>query len=200
MHEMKKRTAALGVGAVVAATIAAGGIAVATSGDDGGSVTGPEASEATDAALRETGGGTANSVELDNEDGAVWEVEVTRTDGSTVDVRLDKNYEVVVVDSDDESESDDDSEPDDDNDLLDFGDSGDSDDAEEDVTADEASQATAAALKATKGGTADDVERDDENGAAWEVEVTRADGSEVDVRLDKNYKVVVMDEESDETD
>jgi uncharacterized membrane protein YkoI len=198
---MNKRTAGLGIGAVVAATIAAGGIAVATSSDDGGSVTGPEASEATAAALRETGGGTANSVELDDEDGAVWEVEVTRTDGTTVDVRMDANYEVVVVDSDDESESDDsDSEPDDDNDLWEFGDSDESDDAEEDVTAAEASQATAAALKATKGGTADDVERDDENGAAYEVEVTRADGSEVDVRLDKNYQVVVMDEESDETD
>ena len=189
---MNKRTAALGIGAVVAATIAAGGIAVATSSDDGGSVTGPEASEATAAALRETGGGTANSVELDDEDGAVWEVEVTRTDGTTVDVRMDANYEIVAVDSDDES--------DDDNDLLEFGDSDESDDAEEDVTAAEASQATAAALKATKGGTADDVERDDENGAAYEVEVTRADGSEVDVRLDKNYQVVVMDEESDETD
>jgi uncharacterized membrane protein YkoI len=198
---MNKRTAALGIGAVVAATIAAGGIAVATSSDDGGSVTGPEASEATAAALRETGGGTANSVELDNEDGAVWEVEVTRTDGTTVDVRMDANYEVVAIDSDDESESDDsDSEPDDDNDLLEFGDSDESDDAEEDVTAAEASQATAAALKATKGGTVDDVERDDEKGAAYEVEVTRADGSEVDVRLDKNYQVVVMEEESDETD
>ena len=180
---MKKRTAALGVGALAAATIAAGGIAVATNGEDSGSVTGPEASEAIAAALRATDGGTANSVERDDEDGAVWEVEVTRTDGTTVDVRMDAKYEVVVIDSDDESE-----------------DSDASDDAEETVTAAEESQATAAALKATKGGTVGDVERDDENGAVWEVEVTRADGSRVDVRLDKNYKVVVVEAESDETD
>jgi len=180
---MNKRTAALGVGAVVAASIAVGGVAAATRGDDGESVTGLEAREATAAALRATDGGTANSVERDDEDGAVWEVEVTRADGTKVDVRMDAKYEVVVIDPDDESD-----------------DSDDADEADEAVTAAEASQATAAALKATKGGTADDVERDDENGAMWEVEVTRADGSEVDVRLDSNYKVVAIDAESDETD
>lgn len=57
-----------------------------------GSATGPEASAATAAALRVTGGGTANSVERDGEDGATWEVEVTRPDGTTVDVRLDERY------------------------------------------------------------------------------------------------------------
>ncbi len=39
------------------------------------------------------------AVELDNEKGATWEVEV-KDDGSVVDVRLDADYHVVVVDSD----------------------------------------------------------------------------------------------------
>jgi uncharacterized membrane protein YkoI len=52
------------------------------------------------AALKVTGGGTANAVERDSENGATWEVEVTKPDGSTVDVRLDENYGKVVVEGD----------------------------------------------------------------------------------------------------
>ena len=44
--------------------------------------------------------GTANSVERDSENGATWEVEITGTDGKTVDVRLDQNYKVVTVEGD----------------------------------------------------------------------------------------------------
>ena len=42
-------------------------------------------------------------VERDGEDGATWEVEVTKTDGTTVDVRLDENYGVVVIEGDERS-------------------------------------------------------------------------------------------------
>jgi hypothetical protein len=42
-------------------------------------------------------------------------------------------------------------------------------------------------------GTANLVERDSENGATWEVEITGKDGKTVDVRLDENYKVVVIE-------
>ena len=51
---------------------------------------------------RSRSGGTANAVERDSENGATWEVEVTRPDGKTVDVRLDENYKLVVVESDSE--------------------------------------------------------------------------------------------------
>ena len=61
-----------------------------------------QADRATAAALDATGGGTANSVERDSENGATWEVEVTKTDGRTVDVRLDENYAVVVIEGDTE--------------------------------------------------------------------------------------------------
>ena len=58
---------------------------------------GPQAERAAAAALDATGGGRANSVEPDSEAGATWEVEVTKRDGSTVDVRLDASYRVVVI-------------------------------------------------------------------------------------------------------
>lgn len=101
---MNKRTkvAAVVGGAVVIAGAVGGGVAVAT-GDDGDvAVTGPQADRATEAALAATHGGTANSVERDGENGATWEVEVTREDGSTVDVRLDEHYRVVVIEGDHE--------------------------------------------------------------------------------------------------
>jgi hypothetical protein len=91
---------AVAVGTVgVVASVVAGGIAVA-SNDGEGSITGPQADRATAAALKATDGGTANSVEQDSENGATWEVEVTRTDGKTVDVRLDEHYRVLVIERD----------------------------------------------------------------------------------------------------
>ena len=97
----------LAVGIAVVA-IAAGGGTYAWAGggdDDDVNVTGPGADRARQAALAHLGGGTANAVERDSEDGATWEVEVTKSDGSTVDVRLDATYEVVVVEGDSENES-----------------------------------------------------------------------------------------------
>ncbi len=94
-------------GAVTGAVVAAGGTAAVASGDDGDAhVTGPQADRATAAALEATGGGTANSVERDSENGATWEVEVTTPEGPTVDVRLDEGYQVVVIEDDSEDTGD----------------------------------------------------------------------------------------------
>ncbi|KQW43948.1 hypothetical protein ASC77_21375 [Nocardioides sp. Root1257] len=101
---MRKRTiiAAAGLAAVAATT--AGGVAVATGGEDDGpashNFTQEQADAATKAALEATGGGQANSVETDSENGATYEVEVTKPDGTTVDVRLDGSYHVVVIEGD----------------------------------------------------------------------------------------------------
>lgn len=78
------------------------GVAVATNDDGDSTVSGAKADRATAAALEATGGGQANSVERDSENGATWEVEVTKPDGATVDVRLDGNYRLVVIESDHE--------------------------------------------------------------------------------------------------
>ena len=102
---MTKRGRILGVGGAVLALSAAGaGAALATgSGDAAEQVSGPGADQATQAALQITHGGTANAVERDSENGATWEVEVTKPDGGTVDVRLDQNYDLVVVEGDSEA-------------------------------------------------------------------------------------------------
>jgi hypothetical protein len=99
---MQKARALAIAGGVLAIGLAGGGVAVATS-DDSATVTGHEVDAATAAALEATGGGTANSVERDSENGATWEVEVTRSAGDTVDVRLDENYQVVLIEGDTET-------------------------------------------------------------------------------------------------
>jgi uncharacterized membrane protein YkoI len=98
---MRNRTKIIIAGLGAVAALSVGGAAMA-SGEDA-TVTGPEADAAISAALEATHGGTANSVERDSENGATWEVEVTQPDGSTVDVRLDADYAVVVIESDSES-------------------------------------------------------------------------------------------------
>jgi uncharacterized membrane protein YkoI len=103
---MRKRAVIAAAGAGAALAVAAGGVAVATSGDDGPAshqYTQEQADAATKAALDATGGGTANSVETDTENGATYEVEVTKPNGSTVDVRLDDQYQVVVIEGDGDS-------------------------------------------------------------------------------------------------
>jgi hypothetical protein len=61
-----------------------------------------------------------------------------------------------------------------------------------------ADQAKAAALALYPGGHANAVERDSEDGATWEVEVGKADGGTVDVRLDQNYQLVVAEADSED--
>ena len=104
MTRQTKLTAA--AGAALAALALSGGAIVQASGDDGErSVTGPQADRATAAALQITKGARANSVERDNENGATWEVEVTKPDGKTVDVRLDEKLGLVIVEGDTEDEA-----------------------------------------------------------------------------------------------
>jgi hypothetical protein len=98
-----KRLAGVVAGVVV---LALGGAVIAGAtgafGDDA-QLKGHQADRAKVAALKLTGGGHANAVERDSEKGAVYEVEVTRPDGSTVDVRLDGKLRLVAVDGDSEA-------------------------------------------------------------------------------------------------
>lgn len=100
---MKRKPIAIGVTALV---LAAGAVGVASAlgvgGDSDDSVTGPGADQARAAALAIVDGGKANSVERDGENGATWEVEVTKANGDTVDVRLDSAYKLVTIESDHE--------------------------------------------------------------------------------------------------
>lgn len=67
--------------------------------------------------------------------------------------------------------------------------------ADNDVNGDERDRVATAATGAVGGGEAIEVETSDDRGEAYEVEVRKADGTEVDVTLDKDLKVL-----SEETD
>jgi uncharacterized membrane protein YkoI len=102
---MRKGLVLTAAGVAFTGAVVGGGVAVAGNGDDGPAshqYTQEQADQAKQAALDATGGGTVNSVESDSEDGATYEVEVTETDGDTVDVRLDENFQVVVIEGDHE--------------------------------------------------------------------------------------------------
>jgi len=100
------RTRKITVAAAIVVLGATGATTYAVAGGDDGDVqaTGPGADRARAAALQRFPGATANAVERDGENGATWEVEITRTDGQTVDVRLDEAYRVVVVEGDGEND------------------------------------------------------------------------------------------------
>jgi hypothetical protein len=92
-------------GAILALAAGGAGTALATGGgDESSNATGPGADAAKAAALKIYPGSHANSVERDSENGATWEVEVAKPDGSTVDVRLDQSYKLVVAEADSEDQ------------------------------------------------------------------------------------------------
>ena len=71
------------------------------------------------------------------------------------------------------------------------------DDDETPITGDALAKASAAALRHTGGGKVTDSEIGDEEGY-YEIEVTIADGTEVDVHLDQNFNVIRSDSDEDE--
>jgi hypothetical protein len=70
-------------------------------------------------------------------------------------------------------------------------------DSEERATGPDADRAAAAATRSVGGGRVTGVERDDEGGGAWEVEVVRPDGSQVEVHLNDNFKQVGTQSDDD---
>ena len=93
--------------AVAALSLAAGGVgvAVATGGDDNEvPITGSALEQASAAALGHIGSGEVTETETGDEE-SYYEVEVTKPDGSQVDVQLNRDFEVVGGESDTESES-----------------------------------------------------------------------------------------------
>ena len=68
------------------------------------------------------------------------------------------------------------------------------DDADERATGPDADRAAAAALARFPGGRVTAVERDDDDGGGWEVEMTRGDGATVDVDVDRSFGIVAVDD------
>jgi uncharacterized membrane protein YkoI len=107
---MTKRTK-VAVAAVSALALAAGGVGVAaaTGGDDERPITGSDLERAREAALAHTGGGEVTETEVGDEESR-YEVEVTRPNGSQVDVQLDRAFDVVGDEADGETERGDDAD------------------------------------------------------------------------------------------
>lgn len=177
------------------AIVGAGGATYALVGDDE-NPTADQRSEAGDAALAEVGGGRVLDVDLDDdtdEGGTrVYEVEVVDADGIEWDITLDEDFTVLVADRDDRGSSD---GRDDDGDTGSgasgngqSGQSGVDDDAP--ISDTERAEVTSAAEAAIEGGSVIDVDRSDDRGEAWEVEVRDADGIEWNVTLDADLSVI----------
>ena len=114
---MKDKIKGAVIAVTVVAALAVGGVAIAgaAGGDDDASdrpISGQALDRASAAALAETGGGKVTETEVGDEEGA-YEVEVTRADGSQVDVHLDKDFNVLSSVGDDDGSGEDDGAGDD---------------------------------------------------------------------------------------
>lgn len=167
---MRKKTVL--ITGVAAAAIILGGATVAvaatTQATDDQPLSGTELQQASDAALAKTGGGTVTKAETDNGANSAYEVDVRLPDGNKVEVDLDRSFQVAVVDG---------PERDDDSNLPALN------------TADR-DQAANAALAKVGQGQVSEVERENEGGTAYEVEVRLDNGSEVEVGLGPNFQVL----------
>lgn len=199
------------------ALVGVGGTAWAVMDDRDERLSGDQRSSAEQAALDEVGGGRVVEVDVDDDtdEGGqrVYEVDVVDSEGQRWDVTLDDGYAVLVTErdgSDDRSDRDD--RDDDDRPAPSAGGSdaagtsqgsaptgrdtttdlyGETVDEDAPLTDDERAQVVAAAEAAVEGGgTAADVDRSDDPGGGYEVEVRGADGLEWDVTLAPDLTVI----------
>jgi hypothetical protein len=108
------KTLVIAAAVAVLLALGAAGIAYANGGVSEEQLTGPEAEKAKSAAIEAVGGGTVTEVERDDGDGTgAFEVEVTRDDGSQLEVHLDGDYNVVGQVPDEDGTNDEDGPNDD---------------------------------------------------------------------------------------
>jgi hypothetical protein len=105
MMNSKKVIAGAAAAAILALGAGGGGIAYAGGGDASEQHTGPGIEKAKSAALDHTNGGRVSGTEIGDEEG-FYEIEVTKGDGSQVDVHLDRDFNVLSTLADHESADD----------------------------------------------------------------------------------------------
>ena len=100
---MQRKTKWVAGAAIAIAVIGGGtGVSIASGGDDDEApISGSALERASEAALAHTGGGEVTGTEVGDEE-SYYEVEVTLDDGSQFDVQLDKSFEVVGDEADDD--------------------------------------------------------------------------------------------------
>ena len=98
---MKDKVKGVIIAVAAIAALAVGGSAIAGAASGGGgseehdkAISGPALDQASAAALKATGGGKVTQTEVGDEE-SYYEVEVTKADGSQVDVQLDRGFQVV---------------------------------------------------------------------------------------------------------
>jgi len=100
---MRRKKLIIGGSALALVLATAGGAVAIAGGGEDQSLGGPTATKAREAALSYTGGGRAGIVEPESNDpeehGAAYGVEVTKPDGSPVDVFLDSNFKLLRITS-----------------------------------------------------------------------------------------------------
>lgn len=155
--------AALGIGGVVWASTASADLQ------------GSERDRVAAAATKAVGGGEVLKVEASDDRNEAYEVEVRKSDGTEVEVSLDKKLTVLGQDTDARDENEGTDTPDADDRVL---------------SSSEQSSAEKAAQDAVGGGTVVDVEAGDDPGTAYEVEVRTSDNTLWNVDLDAGFKVL----------
>ena len=141
-------------------------------------LTGDDATKAKAAAEAEVSGGTVIRVETDSD--GVYEAHVRKSDGTEVEVKMDKDFTVTSVEE--------------------FtgggrhggGHGGGPGMGETLLTGDDATKAKAAAEAEVTGGTVIRVETDSDG--VYEAHVRKSDGTEVEVKMDKDFKVTSVEE------
>ncbi len=143
-------------------------------------VTGDAAAKAQAAAEKSVGSGSNAGAVTTDFGGDGYEVTVTKADGSKVEVHLDKSFNVIQGHGGRGRHG--------------FGGpehgSAAHEDAEKPVTGDAAAKAQAAAEKSVGTGSNAGAVTTDFGGDGYEVTVTKADGSKVEVHLDKSFNVI----------
>ncbi|ROP56976.1 MULTISPECIES: PepSY domain-containing protein [unclassified Rathayibacter] len=200
---MKKKTGII-VGVAGAIVLVGAGTGIAFAATDGfersDALTGADLDRASEVAIAEIGGGTVTSAERDDDGTPGYELELRGDDGLEYDVRLDDSFGVLVVDPDDDAVRGTGGST---NDGTDDGTTGSTEDSTtgvtgavdpDDLVGEELTRASEAAIAAVGGGTVTEAERSDDADHTFDVEVTRADGTDVDVDLDASYAVVRTEE------
>jgi uncharacterized membrane protein YkoI len=177
-------------GAAAIVVLGGAGVAVAVGEpfEQDDRLTGETLDRASEAALAEVGEGSVASAERSDDLDHTYSVEVRLDDGGEVDVELDDGFEVVRVDGVVPGSG------------ASTGSSGDAATPRDSASAapigaEERASAEKAALDHVGSGTVTDLDRSDDADHAWEVEVTGADGRDVDVELDASFGVVRVDDD-----
>lgn len=196
-NTVNKKTIWIVAGAAAVLVIGGAGVAVAATDpfdQDNDRLTGSALTSASEAALAEVGEGTVSEAERSDDLDHAYTVEVRLDNGADVDVELDEDFDVVRVDgvvpgtsTGSSSSPSNTSAPSDDATNT----------AGDDAPISDADRASAeqAALAEIGSGTVTDLDRSDDADHAWEVEITNADGTDVDVELDADFTVVRVDDD-----